>query len=108
MNRRDALTSLTAGAASLTGLFAPSLRAEPTPQETQARRGLPPIRITNVKAVLTAPPGLPRTVVVKIETNEAGIYGWGCATFTQRAKAVVTAVDEFLAVRGKLIEAAAG
>ena len=97
MNRRDAFFSMTAGAAGLTNLFAPQLRAAPTPQETQARRGMPTLRITNVKAVLTAPPGLPRTVVVKIETNEAGIYGWGCATFTQRAKAVVTAVDEFLA-----------
>ena len=97
MNRRDAFISLTAGAGGLASLFAPPLRAAPTPQETQARRGMPALRITNVKAVLTAPPGLPRTVIVKIETNEAGIYGWGCATFTQRAKAVVTAVDEFLA-----------
>ena len=97
MNRRDAFRSISAGAAGLGALFAnPQLKAEPTPQETQARRGLGKIKITDVKAVLTAPPGLPRTVVVKIETSEAGVYGWGCATFTQRAKAVVTAVDEFL------------
>ena len=96
MNRRDAFFSMTAGAAGLTNLFAPQLRAAPTPQETQARRGMPTLRITNVKAVLTAPPGLPRTVVVKIETNEAGIYGWGCATFTQRALVVHTAIEQYL------------
>ena len=70
--------------------------AAPSPQERQARRGMPQVKITDVKALLTAPPGLPRTVVVKIETDQPGLYGWGCATFTQRAKAVVTAVDEFL------------
>lgn len=64
---------------------------------------MPEVKITKVKAILTAPPGLPRTVVVKIETDQAGLYGWGCATFTQRARAVVTAVNEFLDpfLRGK-------
>ena len=57
---------------------------------------LPDLKITDVKAILTAPPGLPRTVIVKVETSEPGLHGYGCATFTQRAKAVVTAVDEFL------------
>jgi len=98
MERREALKWLTAGAganlATLVG--ASALRAAPTPQESQARRGLPALKITDVRAILTAPPGLPRTVVVKIETSEPGLYGLGCATFTQRAKAVVTAVDEFL------------
>ncbi len=92
--RRDALGLAGGGIAAL--FASPQLQAEPTPQEQQAKRGLPKIQITDVKAVLTAPPGLPRTVVVKVETSEPGLYGWGCATFTQRAKAVVTAVDEFL------------
>ena len=53
------------------------------------------IKITDVRAILTAPAGI-RLVVVKVETNQPGLYGLGCATFTQRARAVQTAVDHFL------------
>lgn len=53
------------------------------------------LKITNVKTILTAPAGI-RLVVVKVETNEPGLYGLGCATFTQRARVVETAVDKFL------------
>ncbi|MFD7155153.1 enolase C-terminal domain-like protein [Kribbella sp. NPDC059898] len=54
------------------------------------------LRIREVKAIVTAPQGIP-LVVVKIETTEPGLYGLGCATFTQRWKAVQTFVDEHLA-----------
>ena len=53
------------------------------------------MKITDVKTILTAPNGT-RLVVVKIETSEPGLYGIGCATFTQRPLAVATAVDEYL------------
>lgn len=89
MQRRNALKFL---AGSGLAAMAPSATA----QAQGATRGLPALQITDVKALLTAPPGLPRTVIVKVETSEPGLYGYGCATFTQRAKAVVTAVDEFL------------
>jgi mannonate dehydratase len=52
-------------------------------------------RITRVKPICTAPDGI-RLVVVKVETSEPGLYGLGCATFTQRPLAVVTAIESYL------------
>lgn len=54
------------------------------------------LRITDVKPILTAPAGI-RLVVVKVTTNEPEIYGLGCATFTQRARVVETAVNQLKA-----------
>lgn len=42
-------------------------------------------------------PGPSRLCIVKVETSEPGLYGLGCATFTQRVRTVVTAVEEYLA-----------
>ena len=44
---------------------------------------------------MTSPNNI-RLVVVKVETTEPGLVGWGCATFTQRALVVQTAVDQYL------------
>jgi mannonate dehydratase len=57
--------------------------------------GKPALKIAGVRAICTAPEGI-RLVVVKVETSEPGLYGLGCATFTQRPLAVVTAVEEYL------------
>src|SRR6476661_1330607 len=54
-----------------------------------------PVTITNVRTILTAPNGI-RLVVVRVDTSEPGLYGLGCATFTQRPLSVATAVDEYL------------
>ena len=58
-------------------------------------KGLPPVKIKSVKAIATAPQGS-NLIVVKVETTEPGLYGLGCATFTQRAFAVVTAINSYL------------
>ncbi|MDR1828554.1 MAG: bifunctional D-altronate/D-mannonate dehydratase, partial [Methylobacteriaceae bacterium] len=55
-----------------------------------------PVTIRKVRSILTAPEGT-NLVVVKIETSEPGLYGLGCATFTQRCFAVATYIDEYLA-----------
>lgn len=52
--------------------------------------------IRTVRAVVTAPEGI-ALVVVKVETSEPGLYGLGCATFTQRTAAVKTAIEDYLA-----------
>src|SRR5438094_10659943 len=56
---------------------------------------LSPLKITDIRTILTAPAGI-RLVVVKVLTSEPGLFGLGCATFTQRARAVETAVNHFL------------
>src|SRR5262245_2250402 len=60
-----------------------------------AAKKLTPLKITDVKTILTAPARI-RLVVVKVTTSEPGLYGLGCATFTQRARVVQTAIDRYL------------
>jgi mannonate dehydratase len=89
MDRRKAMEVLSmAGGASL-------LSAAPQAAYAQAVKGVAPVKIRDVKTILTAPNGI-RLVIVKIETSEPGLVGWGCATFTQRALVVRTALDEYL------------
>lgn len=66
-------------------------------QETTARaiRALPSPKIKDVQ-VITCQPGGVRLVVVKVLTDQDGLYGYGCATFTQRADLVVPAVEKYL------------
>jgi mannonate dehydratase len=93
MNRRNALRLLSTGAAAGgASLFAAQSFAQEKPKELN---GLAPVKIRDIKTILTAPDGI-RLVIVKIETTEPGLYGWGCATFTQRAYVVQTAVEKYL------------
>ncbi len=61
----------------------------------RATRGMPSPKIKDVKVIATAPMGS-RLCVVKITTDQDGLYGYGCATFTQRADLVIPAVDRYL------------
>ena len=55
-----------------------------------------PVTIKDVQTILTEPPGTRRLIVVKIITSDDGLYGLGCATFTQRFRAVHTAIEQHL------------
>lgn len=51
--------------------------------------------ITNIKTILTAPDGV-NLIVVKVETDQEGLYGLGCATFAYRELAVKSVVEDYL------------
>ena len=54
-----------------------------------------PVTIKDVEVIVTQPAGS-RLVIVKVITSEPGLYGLGCATFTQRFHAVVAAIEKHL------------
>jgi mannonate dehydratase len=98
MNRRDAIGALSLGAGATLAAgesLAEALALTPGSAYAQAVRATAPVKIRDIKTILTAPNRI-RLVVVKVETTEPGLVGWGCATFTQRALVVETALDKYL------------
>ena len=53
------------------------------------------VTIQDIVPILTQPGGS-RLVIVKVITSEPGLYGLGCATFTQRLFAVEAAIERHL------------
>src|ERR1700735_1689691 len=91
MKRRELLKSI--GSASLLGLASPLLRSQE--QVARATRGMATPRIKDISVIECEPAGT-RLTVVKITTDQDGLYGYGCATFTQRADLVKPAVEKYL------------
>ena len=91
-SRRKLMQTLTAAA-----VAAPlALReAEAQTKIEKAARGMASPKIKDVR-VIAVQPGNVRLVVVKVITDQDGLYGYGCATFTQRAELVVAAVEKYL------------
>src|SRR5437762_11502882 len=58
-------------------------------------RGLPPLKITDVRVIVTCPDR--NYVVVKISTTEAGLYGVGDATLNGRELAVAEDLEQHIA-----------
>ncbi len=95
MDRREVLRWMaTAGGAGILSNQSP-LACLWGQEKPASAHGLPPLKIADIKTILTAPNRI-RLVVVKVMTSEPGLYGLGCATFTQRATVVQTAVDQYL------------
>lgn len=63
-------------------------------------------KIQRVRVICTAPEDI-NLIVVKVETNQPGLYGLGCATFAYRHLAVKTIVEEYLdpLLRGRDVDA---
>jgi len=91
IQRRNLLKSL-AGAGALAA--APRFSAADA-QAARATRALPAPKIKDISVIETQPQGV-RLTVVKITTDQDGLYGYGCATFTQRADLVKPAVERYL------------
>ncbi len=91
MNRRRALQAVAAGAM----LPLAQRQAAAQAQAARAVRAMPSPKIKDLQVIATAPAGL-RLVVIKILTDQDGLYGYGCATYTQRADLVVAAAERYL------------
>lgn len=92
MMQRRKLLQMAAGASA--GALA-AREAAAAAQVERATRGMPSPKIRDIQVIATAPEGL-RLVVVKVLTDQDGLYGYGCGTFTQRAELVVAAVERYL------------
>jgi len=64
-------------------------------QVARATRATPSPRIKDISVIECQPQGV-RLTVVKVTTDQDGLYGYGCATFTQRADLVKPAVEKYL------------
>lgn len=92
MNRRDCVHLAAAGTIAA---ILPARRVAADEQAARAVRGLPTPIIKDIQVITTQPAGV-RLVVVKVITDQDGLYGYGCATFTQRADLVPPAVEKYL------------
>src|ERR1700687_3056368 len=94
MNRRKALMAFTGAGA---GLVA-SMADMPGPLQAAqiaARRGMPPLTITDVKVIATAPANSNWTIV-KVMTSEPGLYGLGSATHQEVPQAAQAYIEKRL------------
>jgi mannonate dehydratase len=92
MKRRTFFQSL--GGAGLLGL-ASAREQKAQEQVARATRAMPIPKIKDVSVIECQPEGV-RLTVVKIATDQDGLYGYGCGTFTQRADLVKPAVERYL------------
>jgi len=94
MNRRDLLRRMLWG-----GLGAASAEAPVQAAVEQATRGMPVPRIKDLSVIEVGAGGVNDSTVVKVTTDQAGLYGYGCATASfpgGRSKLVAAAVERYL------------
>ncbi|MGH9628001.1 MAG: starvation-sensing protein RspA, partial [Bryobacteraceae bacterium] len=91
MNRRDFARWTTARCLTAAAAFSPVGQRSLTAQEAQARRGMPPLKITGVRAIQTRANAA--WTIVKVETSEPGLYGIGSASDIFRPGTVPPAIE---------------
>jgi mannonate dehydratase len=94
VDRRDLFKTLAGSAGLMAGLSSLGEAKEVAEAKEKVRRGSAPVKITDVRTILTQPGDW--LVIVKVETSEPGLYGVGCATHGERPLAVQAVVDEYL------------
>jgi mannonate dehydratase len=103
MNRREALKQTGGYAAGVAAVIAGRDSfwehfGRPEPSEfaqSVARRGLPPVKITDVKVIRTQV-GNNQLLNVKVMTSEPGLYGVGDGNHVERVSVVASHIDQFL------------
>jgi len=91
MQRREMLKLTTLAGLGICGNRSPKAQAK----IGRATRGMPSPKIKDVQVIATQPSG-PRLTVVKITTDQDGLYGYGCSTFWMRADAVNVSIERYL------------
>jgi mannonate dehydratase len=92
-SRRQALTLMAAG-----GAGAAALQSLPNPLEaaqSTTRRGLPRLKITDIKVILTQV-GNTHMTNAKVFTSEPGLYGVGCGGHAERQSIVAQTIEQYL------------
>jgi mannonate dehydratase len=105
-DRRNLLKWALGGGAALAALGAVPAADAASPKEQEAEaaveratRGMATPRIKDVRVIEVGAGGINNSTVVKVTTDQAGLYGYGCATATfpgGRAKLVAAAVEQYL------------
>jgi mannonate dehydratase len=93
VNRRQALSLLAGG-----GAGAAALKMLPDPLEAAqvtTRRGLPRLKITDIKVILTQV-GNTHMTNAKVFTSEPGLYGVGCGGHAERQSIVAQTIEQYL------------
>src|SRR6266849_3002767 len=84
-----------AGAAAVASALLDKVNAHASQATGSTPRGLPPLKITDVRVIVTSPDR--NYVLVKIATSEPGLYGVGDATLNGRELAVAADLEKHIA-----------
>ncbi len=94
-SRRQLLKRLSATAAAAGVALTSKWELNAQEKVARATRGMGTPKIKDIKAIGLQPIGR-RLAIVKVTTDQDGLYGWGCASYTGRADLVCEAVERYL------------